>query len=208
MTLFDIAVWVACASAYLAVLRLLARDPAGITGMAIAALQAILVGLAWSGILLAPARWWPGSTKLSPGHWLLIALGLRLATEMLLRFSPPRLFSSPGTVVEAITCWVLVLPLLNRRLVLRWKLALLLVLFLYTAPLVALCLYVFGDLLSQGQVTGLRLAVDWLQGTVVPALLLGTLFWEARRDPASDWLHPAGIAAWCVAAVHWLVVQA
>lgn len=138
----------------------------------------------------------------APGHWLLVALGGRLAIEVALGFKPGEVFASPEAVVSAIMCCLLVLPTLDRRLSTPWKALFCLLILVFSLPLLQTCLSVwFGTTLVGPAHVGI--VAKWLRITLSPFGPLVLSIYFAFRGTRYRGLHWVGVASWLA----WHLIQ-
>jgi hypothetical protein len=192
--------WVAACSVYIAAVRAALTEKPDLVGLGIVALQAIGHGAALAGAAVfvwrrVRGRPWP----IEPGEWLLAVLGGRLAAELVIYDWLITYLRSPGGFVSAITCCLLVLPLLSRRLEVPWKVFFLLMLLLFARPTVEVC---FAALKSQaGFLETVRDSWLWLEQNrawILLPLAGAITAYEIFRRRQRTWLHWVGVAtlAW------------
>lgn len=130
--------WVAWSGVFMAAVRKLSGVEPGGWGLILAAAGAIGYGAAWTGLCVWLARVLRGAAwPVEPGHWLLVALAVRLGLDMAIRLWLSQTFRSAETVLDAVTVCCLTLPLLSRSLSFAWQVCFALLLLFYAWPLVA-----------------------------------------------------------------------
>lgn len=190
--------WIAAAAAALAAVRRLNPVEPGAIGLLLASGYAAGCGAAWTGLSLWIARALRGGIwPVEPGHWLLVALGARLALELAIRLVAPRAFAAPQAVLDAATSCAFVLPLLSRSLSPLWKGCFALLCFVTAWPLATIvsegCFFAPPELLvASGD--WLERRQPWLVALVAVAFALAD--WRTARQ--RTWLHwtGLGVALW------------
>ena len=187
--------WVTCCAVHLALVRtLLPSDQPGVIGVALVSLEAMIAGAAWAGLVIFLTRRWRRSRwPIEPGEWLLAALGVHFAVEMMLTGRLGRAFAAPSAIVAAATACVLVLPTFT-RLPARWRIAFYVLLALQCAPLAMLAAIVFGIRVYGWAEFTVKLP---LLATVVNIAALGVVAYRDRVAAARHtWLHWLGLGTW------------
>lgn len=193
MGVVSLLIWTAGIGAYLAVVRGLAPQQPRPPGMLGVCALALGVGTAWAGLVILAWRAAQGARgPVEPGHWLLALVGTGSLVDVLLRIAPEALFARPDLVLNAIVCWLFVLPLLSQRLPTRWKGFFLLIVMLYAAPLLLGC---FGMLGLQQMTAHPRLAaaLNFAAEPVAAGSLITTCVLDRRDGRRQDWLHWCGV---------------
>lgn len=180
------------AGLYLEVLGALGLKRTDLIGGLATATQSLLVAACWTGLALLVLRGVRGARwAVEPGHWLLSAMGARLAVAAVL-FVANRAFLRPFIQPEmpafaAFFC-VLAISTLARDTDPVWKTVL-----IATAALA--CLPILVSLGPWAAET--RFLEEPLRNISLPALLVLpwlAVAWERRTD--RSWLHWVGLALW------------
>jgi hypothetical protein len=193
-----ILLWIAGAAAAMAAVRRLSPVEPGALGLLLVSGYAAGCGAAWTGLCLWIARSLRGETwPVEPGHWLLVALGARLALELAIRLGAPRAFAAPQAVLDAATCCAFALPLLSRSLAALWKVCFALLCFVTSWPLMIIVLENFWFALAPPLAASgvwIEHQRPWLVALV--ALVFAFADWRASRS--RTWLHWTGfgVALW------------
>lgn len=200
----DLLLWVTFVSIYFGVVR--ARQPdasVGSLGLVLLLSQAAIAGVSWSGLWLVLLRWARGvSGALTPGHWLLFVLGGRIAIEVLLGFKPGQVFSRPDAVVSAAMCCLLVVPTLDQKLAMPWRVLIALFVLACGWPLLQTCLSVWFEFSLPGS-TYLSALARWMLWTLSPLGPLVLSICYALRGTSYRGLHWVGVTTW----IAWHVLQ-
>lgn len=190
--------WIAGAAVALAAVRRLNPVEPGALGLLLVSGYAAGCGAAWTGLSLWIARALRGAQwPVEPGHWLLVALGARLALELAIRLGAPRAFAAPQAVLDAATCCALVLPLFSRSLSALWKGCFALLCFVTAWPLATVVLESYFFAIPKPLVAGsawIERQQPWLVALVAIAFALA----DRRAWRARTWLHwtGLGVALW------------
>lgn len=188
-------IWTIGISAYLAIIKGLAPQPAKPLGMLAVFSLALGVGTAWAGgmVLIQRARTrdrWPWQ----PGHWLLALLGIGALIDVSLQVMPETVFARPDLVLSAAVCWLFVLPLFSQLLSTRWKGFFLLMVLLRALPLVLGCLGMVGVHAPSAD-PRLVTAVGFAADPIAAGSLLTTCLMDRRAGQPRGWLHWCGVLA-------------
>ncbi|HUY90918.1 MAG TPA: hypothetical protein VMV10_19435 [Pirellulales bacterium] len=198
-----ILLWIAGAAAAMAAVRRLNPVEPGAIGLLLVSGYAAGCGAAWTGLSLWIARALRGASwPVEPGHWLLVALGTRLALELAIRLGAPQAFVAPHAVLDAATCCLFVLPLLSRSLPALWKGCFAFLCLLAAWPLAMIVLESFGIGLPEPlAVSGMWVErqQSWLVALTAGGFALAD--WRAWRK--RTWLHWTGLGV-----VLWLALLA
>jgi hypothetical protein len=198
-------IWVTCIAACLAIVKgLVPQDPSPL-GIAVVLPHVVAVGTAWAGLVILAlrstldSRWTVG-----PGHWLLGLLGAVFSVELVLRFVPSTSLSRPDVVLNAVTCWLFVLPLFSRHLAARWTAFFGLIVFLYAAPLVLGCLAILGLWAAESD-SRLATILVFAKTPAAIGAVLTTCQLDRRDGVRHDWLDWCGIAVFLWAMAYALI---
>ncbi len=204
--------WMTCCAIYLAAVGEMSKQEPGVIGLAIVSMTAVGYGVALAGLLIFLSRRirrvrWP----IEPGEWLLTALGGKLISELAMhRWLVPDYVRSPGGVAAAITCCLLVLPILSRHVAKPWKAYFCLVLLFFVKPLIDYCLVLLD--LHANLASPISAAVaEWIQyrWLILPLLAAIVCVYDHRHRLLRGWLHWAGLGTlvWYLIAVDWVRSQ-
>ena len=196
--------WIAGAAAAMAAVRKLNPAPPGVVGLLLVSGYAAACGAAWTGMGVLLARALRGAAwPVEPGHWLLVAAGVRLGLDLLIRLALPHAFRSPQAVLDAAMCCSFVLPLLSRSLPALWKGCFGLLCALSAWPLIAIAI----DGLSFGpSPRWLASSAAWIalrEPELVAAIAIALAGADWRTFRQRNWLHWTGLGV-CV----WLALIA
>lgn len=186
-------IWIGCIGALLAILRAFTPREPKPRDVLVALPLAASVGAAWAGaILLALRAAWGERWPIEPGHWLLALLAAGSLLALLLHVAPDTLFSRTDVVLNAVLCWLLVLPLFSKNLNERWRAFFLFVVFAYAAPLVLGCAAMLGVPTSTW-VTRIAALLSFAKEPVAAGAAISTSLLDLRAGQRRDWLHWCGV---------------
>lgn len=187
--------WLVCCCLYLAMIRqLFPRQPTFAELLPIVA-AAATDGAAWAGLAVflsrrtRNVRW-----HIEPGEWLLAILGARLISFVLLETWLDGMFRTPAFVLSGVTCCLLVLPTLSRRLPTMWRLFFGLLVLVHLLPILDNCFAVF----FQANSSTLDTACRFLQRVRTPltgalVVLFAGLDIRFHGFKKWSWLHWLGL---------------
>lgn len=198
LSLGHLLLWAACCAAYLAVFRQLAQQQPTVSGMLLIVVATTIDGTALAGLAIfvtrriRDVRW-----EIEPGEWLLAIVGARLVAYLLLETWLARAVTSRSNVLAAFTCFLLVMPLLSRKLPTLWKVFFALLVLAYLWPMLTVCLSIWFQLEIDFLDTTARImqiSTVWVFASLV--LIVG--FLDLREVRSRTWLHWIGLAG-CLA---------
>ena len=194
--------WMACCALYLGIMRRQFDVEPGALGLVMLAAFGLSTSLAWTGLAIFATRRLRGARwPIEPGEWLLAALGLQFTLAWLIRLVDSRLITSQQSVVEAVICCFLLLPLLGRP-ARPWTIVFALLITLMAMPLVVMALSLLGwiDVPRRGLWEGITLLRSAATIGIVP--LAAAI--DRRRH---SWLHRLGLIVFVYDRIVRLVVE-
>jgi hypothetical protein len=137
-----------------------------------------------------------GGTPVEPGQWLLFCVGMVLALDIVVRWSPDALRIPRPAIMAAGSCSVLLIPVLSRHLPLAWKRFFMLLVLIYALPVAVIML----DNLDAWPLSAIgpgQLLDFWRRFRRMIVLLAA--FWvlicDYRAARHGSWLHYFGIVS-------------
>lgn len=180
--------WMACCALYLGIMRRQFEVEPGAVGLVMLAAFGLSTSLAWTGLAIFATRRLRGARwPIEPGEWLLAALGLQFALQWLIRLVDSRLVTSQQSLVEAVICCFLLLPLLGRP-ARPWTMVFAVLIALMAMPLMAMALSLPGwiDVPPRNVWAGLSL----LRSAAIIVMVPLAAAVDRRRY---SWLHRLGL---------------
>ena len=171
--------WTAGCACYLTIMQVLSAGALRPRGMVLLVLQCFGSGAAIACVVFTLVQRVRGiRLEWSPGHWLLLALGITLLGEAC------GLRSYPGAATMLL-CWMALLPTLSRKLSIRWRLAFGCLVLLYALPLILPML----DMRP-----GSLLARPWFEPLAATGVVVSVYLRERFLGVPHVWLHKVGVA--------------
>lgn len=206
VTLWQLLVWLTGCGVYFAALRgMLPQEQRPLWGDLMLSLLAAGVGLGWVGVIqvlqLSPRS---GAARLrrdpsdatpapSPGTWLLAAMGLIAAADLIVDLAFPKTTARAQVLRQIATCLIFLWPTLSRHLPRVWRYYFLLLALHEAARLVTSCLVVMNISVPSAMMS---LTDSWVRSVVALIGLAGVIALdrpERQERQPRDWLHFAGL---------------
>jgi hypothetical protein len=195
--------WLTACAIYLAASRTFLRRAPQTTAEHVRLwLLAAYTGTCWAGAAMAIASWRQRSRpSIEPGTWLLWAVGVILAAEVIVGGLPESLPVVKPSLLMATTCLATAWPTLSRHLAGHWKLLFTVLGVLESIRMVAVVLALTQDI---DLLARLPMPYPRVRAIVALTVLGALLVHDQRTERQYSWLHWTGVAC----GIAWLLMAA